>query len=261
MEQIWETNNRKLTLSVKIYCEEKCRFSIIAEDLKPNSRYVDREIDVVGNRTIELKFPVSPKKIRIRITSTKDNFKKPNFIVNIEEKELTTYNIFLDNTAQEFLKLAIPFCQICGFTNVGKGGRIFSVPDRKFNIRYMDKIRDYQTGQVFNTPARVGHQTGIIEISKEKYDKYTIPMRLIILLHEFSHKYRNEKIGLPISHEIGADINALYIYLGLGFSKVDAIYVFANVFLKAQTPGNIKRMRKIQEYIAKFENGEFAKKN
>jgi hypothetical protein len=261
MEQVWETDNRKLTLAVTIYCEQGCRFQIVAEDLKPNSRYVDREINVVGSRTIELKFPVSPKRIKIRVKVSPSNPSKPNFMVQIEEKELTTYNIHLDQTAEDFLKLAIPFCQVCGFTPVGKGGRIYSIPSRQFNIRFIDKIRDAQTGKVYNTPARVGHTTGIIEISKEKYDKYTIPMRLIILLHEFSHKYRNEKMGLPISHEIGADINALYIYLGLGFSKVDAIYVFANVFLKAQTPGNIKRMRKIQEYITKFENEEFAKKN
>jgi ferritin len=65
--------------------------------------------------------------------------------------------------------------------------------------------------------------------------------------------------NLPISDEIGADINALYIYLGLGYSKVDAIYVFINVFLKAQSEGNMKRMRKIMNYIAKFEKGEIAK--
>jgi len=261
MEQIWETDNRKLTLAVSIYCEEDCRFHVVAEDLMPNSKYVDREINVCGNRTIELKFPVSPKKIRVKVNVSPKSPKKPNFMVKIEERELVTYNIYLDQQVDEFLKLAIPFCQMVGFTSVGNGGRIYSVPSRKFNIRLLNQIKDYETGKVYNTPARVGHTTGIIEISKAKYDKYTIPMRLIILLHEFSHKYRNEKMGLPISHVIGADINALYIYLGLGFSKVDAIYVFANVFLKAQTPGNIKRMRKIQEYITKFENGEFAKKN
>ncbi len=49
--------------------------------------------------------------------------------------------------------------------------------------------------------------------------------------------------------------------IGLGFSKIDAICVFANVFLKAQTKGNVERMRKIMEYIQKFENQEFAKRN
>jgi len=86
-------------------------------------------------------------------------------------------------------------------------------------------------------------------------------MRLMILLHEFSHKYKNPKIGLEISNELGADINALYIYLGLGFSKIDAICVFAKVFLGAQTDSNLDRMRKINDYIRKFENQEFAKLN
>ena len=84
---------------------------------------------------------------------------------------------------------------------------------------------------------------------------------MMIMLHEFSHKYKNPKIGLKISDEVGADINALYIYLGLGFSKIDAICVYANVFLKAQTPSNIDRMRKINDYINKFENEEFAYRN
>jgi hypothetical protein len=117
------------------------------------------------------------------------------------------------------------------------------------------------SGTVLNTPARIGHKTGVIEVSKRRFDSYTIPMRMIILLHEFSHKYKNPKIGLDISDETGADINALYIYLGLGFSKIDAICVFAKVFLKAQTKGNIERMRKIMDYIQRFENQEFTKRN
>jgi hypothetical protein len=56
----------------------------------------------------------------------------------------------------------------------------------------------------------------------------------------------------------GADINALYLYLGTGWSKIDAITVFAKVFLKAQTDSNILRIRKIQDYIQRFENQEYA---
>ena len=64
-----------------------------------------------------------------------------------------------------------------------------------------------------------------------------------------------------ISDEVGADVNGLYLYLGNGFSKVDAICVFAKVFLKAQTPQNQQRLKKILDYIKKFENQEFAKVN
>ena len=127
-----------------------------------------------------------------------------------------------------------------------------------YNIKYYPKIIDFATGNVLNTPARIGHKTGIIEVAQVSMLKYTIPMRMIILLHEFSHKYKNPLMNLPISDEIGADLNALYLYLGCGFSKVDAIFVFANVFLKAQTQSNLERMNKIMEYIKKFENEEYA---
>jgi len=46
----------------------------------------------------------------------------------------------------------------------------------------------------------------------------------------------------------------------MGFSKVDAIFVYANVFLKSQSPGNQERMRKIMNYIQGFENEEYAKR-
>jgi hypothetical protein len=159
------------------------------------------------------------------------------------------------------LNLALNFSQVCGFEKATPNGRLYTNDSGKFRIKYFDEIRDFHTKKVIGTPARIGHQSGIIEISKSRYDKYTIPMRMMILLHEFSHKYKNPKIGLKISDEVGADINALYIYLGLGFSKIDAICVYANVFLKAQTQSNIDRMRKICDYINKFENEEFAYRN
>ena len=71
-------------------------------------------------------------------------------------------------------------------------------------------------------------------------------------------KTAQKKIGLHIYNEFCADINGLYLYLGNGFSKVDAICVYAKIFLRAQTDGNIQRMRKILDYINRFENGEYA---
>lgn len=262
MEQFIESNKRAFTLLVTIHCKEKCKFRVVAEDLKPNSKYVDRTIEVEeGKRTIELKFPVSPEKLRLSVNVAKDVVLKPDYMVHVAETDLVTFNIFLDDQAKRFLSFIVPFCQFEGYTPATPGGRIYTTQSHEFNLKFFTQIKDYMTGKVIGTPARIGHRTGIIEVSKEKLDRYTIPMRLIILLHEFSHKYRNPKIGLPINHESGADINALYIYLGLGYSKVDAIYVFANVFLKAQTDGNIRRMRNIMEYITKFENGQFAEKN
>ena len=214
-------------------------------------------IDVDRSRTIYFSFPVSPKDLFIGCLNV-NNINDKDFEVKIEEAPLKKYNIAMDSETRDFVQLAINFSQVCGFKMPQPNGTVYSTSDGKFNIKYMPQIKDYSSGQVINTPARIGHNTGIIEISAAKFIKYTIPMRVMILLHEFSHKYRNPKIGLQINNEIGADINGLYIYLGIGFSKVDAICVFSKVFLTAQNSSNIQRIRKIQDYIQKFENQEYA---
>lgn len=260
-KQQYDSGNRQFSLTLNITSPKTKKIRVWAEDFgKPNSKYADREIVVEGKRSIYFSFPVSPKTLFIGALNA-DNPNDKDFEVTLIETKLRDYNVWLDSNTDQFLSVAINFSQVCGFEPASQKGRIFTNDEGKFRIKYFDAIRDFATGKVLGTPARIGHQTGIIEIAKARFDKYTIPMRLMILLHEFSHKYKNPKIGLKISDEVGADINALYIYLGLGFSKIDAICVYANVFLKAQTQSNIDRMRKICDYINKFENQEFAYRN
>jgi hypothetical protein len=260
-QQQYDSDNRKFSILVNINSPTKKKLRVWAEDFgKPNSKYLDREIIVDGKRSIYLSFPVSPKTLFIAALNA-DTPNDKDFEITLIETKLRDYNVWLDSDTEQFLNVAVNFSQICGYKPATPKGRLFTNADGKFRIKYFDVIRDYASGQPLGTPARIGHETGIIEIAKCKYDKYTIPMRMMILLHEFSHKYKNPKIGLKINDEVGADINALYIYLGLGFSKIDAICVYANVFLKAQTQSNIERMRKICDYINKFENQEFAYRN
>jgi hypothetical protein len=253
MQQIVNINNDKCSIYITIKTNRPCQFRVIAEDLKPNSKYADRTVNVDTERTIFLSFPVSPKKISLSVLCM-DNLAQSDYTITAEVKPLKHYEIWQDRDTKSFLELAVPFSQICGFQLPAKNGTYYQSEDKIFVIKYVPNIIDFKTSKVLNTPARVGHTTGKIEISASSYMNYTIPMRMMILLHEFSHKWKNPKMNLPISDEIGADINALYIYLGLGFSKVDAIYVYANVFLNAQTEPNRKRMRKIMDYIAKFES-------
>jgi hypothetical protein len=252
------TDNNKFSLNITITCSGKKKFRVWAEDCgKKNSKYADREIEVSGTRTIHFNFPIVPKTLFIGCLNC-ENPKDNSFKVETEVVKLKTYNIWIDEETDKFLKLALHFSQVCGFESAKPNGRLFKTDDNEFNIKYFDVIKDVMSRRPMNTPARIGHKSGIIEVSKNSFDKYTVAMRMIILLHEFSHKYKNPKIGLEISNETGADINALYIYLGLGFSKIDAICVFAKVFLRAQTESNINRLRRITDYIEKFENLEYA---
>jgi len=256
----YDSNNKKFSLLMTLQAKGKKNLRVWAEDLgKKNSKYVDRLVVVDGSRSIYFSFPVSPKQLRICVVNT-ENVNDKDIQVTFLETKLRDYNIWIDEDTTDFLKLAMPFSQVCGFESATPNGRIYANENQKFQIKYMDVIRDVATGQIMKTPARIGHKSGRIEVAKVAFDKYTIPMRMAILLHEFSHVFKNPKTNLEISNEVGADINALYIYLGLGFSKIDAITVYANVFLKAQTKGNVERMRKIMDYINKFEQEDFAYK-
>jgi hypothetical protein len=256
MEKVWQSDSKPISLWVKIICKGKSKFRVCASDFAhKNSNYADRTIECDGERIIYLSFPISPDKLKISIIQVEG---KENFMVDIKEKPLKKYDIKVDEQSAKFLKFAGDFCKVSGYSQADPSGRLFQTKDGEFKIKYFPVIIDHRNNKVSSTPARIGHNTGIIEIAKLPFDRYTIPMRMMILLHEYSHKYRNPKLGLPISDEVGADLNALYLYLGVGFSKVDAIYVFCNVFLKAQTPGNMNRMKKIYEYIKRFENQEFA---
>jgi hypothetical protein len=248
-----------MSLNITITCNGKKKFRVWAEELgKRNSKYAEREIIVENSRVIYFSFPVSPKQLYIGCGDV-SNPQSKDFTMKVEEAPLKTFDIWMDEDTEKFVQMAVNFSQVCGFKKPAPEGTMYSTKDGMYNIKNFPIIKDAATGRPLSTPARIGHRTGIIEVSAVKFAKYTIPMRVCILLHEFSHKFKNPNIGLQISNEFGADINGLYIYLGLGFSKVDAICVFANVFLKAQSEGNIQRMRKILDYINRFEQQEFAR--
>ncbi len=256
MVQDWNSDNRAIALKVTIKSPAKKRFFLCVKDKgKINSTYAKREAVVDGERTVIFSFPVTTQMMTIGIFNIA-NKNDMAFEVICEEIPLKTYNVWLESETKEFLHLNFFFSQVCGFEQASPKGRIFQ--RGQFVIKYYPVIIDYMAQKALSTPARIGHTTGNIDVAKNKFDKYTFAERVVILLHEYSHKYRNPKLGFAIGNETGADINAIYIYLGMGFSKIDAINVFANVFLKAQTPSNIKRMRIIMDYIQRFENGEFA---
>jgi hypothetical protein len=259
--KVYTSDQKEFMLYITIKCSGKKRFRVWAEEYgKKNSKYADREIFVEGERVIHFNFPHHPDQLFIGCLNA-DLPSAKDFEVTLMEAPLKTYNVWIDGQSERFAHFAQQFTAQCGYQAASDAGRPFRTPDREFTIKYFNTIREPRSGQPLNTPASIGHQSGTIYAAKSKLDLYTVAMRMIILLHEYSHKYKNPKIGLEISNEIGADINALYIYLGMGYSKVDAITVFSKVFLKTQTPDNMERIRKINDYIQRFENQEFAQLN
>jgi hypothetical protein len=170
-----QSSNRKFSLYITIKCARAKKFRVWAEEFqKQNSKYADREIVVEGERTIHFNFPVSPQALFIGVLNS-ENPEDKDFSVDLQERDLITYNVWLDSETRDFLSLAVPFSQISGFSPASEQGRVFTTDDKEFTIKYFDVIRDQKTGQPMSTPARIGHKSGIIETAKVKFDKYTIP--------------------------------------------------------------------------------------
>jgi hypothetical protein len=229
---------------------------------KSNTFYINRGGVVKGQRVFKLKFPVSPSWIKIAIFNPNNGnmalAEDDTFSVeDVKVQRLDEYDVWWNKETKDFYKFAVSFSENASVLNAGhhKNPVIYKSDDNKFRIDYYNVITDDKTGAELSTPARVAHSTGIIEVSKRDFEKYSVPMRLIILLHEFAHKYLNPKIGKPIESETGADIQALYIYLGKGWSPVEAHLAFLHVFKTAANDSNHKRYKIIDDFILKYEKG------
>ena len=85
------------------------------------------------------------------------------------------------------LKFAMEFSENAGILSTGR----YVSDNKKYVIDYLPEIV-HESGKVLTTPARISNSTGRMEISKKAFSKMTIPMRMAILCHEFSHFYLNE---------------------------------------------------------------------
>lgn len=261
------SNTLPFTLILGIETKSNEYLNIVAVDKsKSDTIYINRNGDVNGYREFELNFPQTPNLMLLSITNRKNgnigNQQDSSFqIRKFEVKELKTCPLWTERDIRNFVKFAQYFSANANELSAGDyKPSIYRSDCGKFCIDYFYKIRNPKTGEFVGTPARVGHNTGVIEVSKVDFEKYSIPMRMIILLHEFSHKYMNPLINREIGDEVSADINALNIYLSLGYPLIEAQYAFLKVFRGANNAFNKRRYLILNDFMMKFKNGELENK-
>ncbi len=222
---------------------------------KPCTKYYDRYVDMTQEpRPFTLSFPTSPNTLTLAINGVDStNMKEPDRnlkVYGLELGHVKSGGCSLGGNDKVFFDFVRLFAEQAGWLKAGiyrKG---------KYTIIYNEQIRDKKGGQTLNTPARIGHDSGIIEASREKFLNYSIPQRLIILLHEGGHKFYNPSMGADIENEVAADLNALYIYLCKGYPAREAYWAFSQVFHGAKNAQNDKRLNIIKDFITRFEKGE-----
>lgn len=159
--------------------------------------------------------------------------------------------IYLPPEIEYFVAFAKKFALLA--TTLPVGDSYYS-DDESFKISYLPQIvARVKKGKKWeetplDTPARVNRLTGDIELNAEKFRAYTVPIRMFMLLHEFMHYYFNS------ASETEVDLQALRVYLALGFGKIDAVYALTKVL--KDSPLAIERVDLLISYLKMHQNNE-----
>ena len=255
------SKHQSFTIFLEIITKKPERLRIYTHDMhKSYTKFTDRFKIVNGRFVEQIRLPITPDELGLGVynanTTNDPRVNDRSFQANVlSYSPLQTCDVWMDADTKSFTDFAKDFAVKAGVTPVGNAWS----NDGKFHIVYSDVIKDKTTGRILYTPSNIGHETGIIKVAREQFLKFTVPMRYMILLHEFAHKWMNPKRGKKITDESAADLNALYIYLGEGFPRVDARTVFLKVIYNVTTDENIKRYEAIDNFIKQYDAGLISK--
>lgn len=230
------------TLAVTIWSDTPRAIRLIVEDAEnTDTMLTDRTGTVSDSKTYYVRLPISPDIANV-IVLAEDGVESGFEIDDVQIEELPTdysHAHFDNDEAQVFIDFAEEFCYNAG--NLDAKGTNYYSDDEMFRITYLDNITD--NGEIVPTPARISQTDGMIEISKADFLRYTVPMRMAILLHEFAHFYLNE----VMEDEIEADNNSLQLYLGMGYPRIDAYNVYLDVFENSPSELNKDRYQALNK--------------
>jgi len=247
------TRYEELTLLIKVRTNEPQTIRIKVIDAEqPNTCFTDRYKTIDGESIFFVRMPVSSADVLVYVyneangnmaSNEDDSFEVSSITKEQLEKKLDVID-FANPHVRSFVNFATRFSYNAGTLNSGN----YVSDDKKFLIKYLPTIED--DGQEQTTPARIDIDNGVIEVSKKQFVDFSVPNRMAILLHEFSHVYLNDNVD----DEVEADLNGLLIYLGLGYPRIEAFEVFAKTFMNAPSEENKVRFDTIKNFIDNFEN-------
>lgn len=214
-----------------------------------NTVLMDRTKTIEGEQELYVRMPLAPNVTSVSVYNTKNgNLPKGEDnsfeVVQIKKEELqkTLSKTKMDTFAvRNFVAFAQKFAYNAGWI---KAPRDYMSSVGGYKIEYLPVIINSK-GEKMTTPARISTKNGRIQVSQESFVDMTVPMRMAILLHEFSHFYLNS----DISNETEADLNGLTIYLGLGYPIKEAYSAFIETFIGYPTPQNKNRYDIINKFI------------
>ena len=248
---LW-TRYNPCMVRVRVRTTKPSKIRLIGSDKnQANTKFIDAIKIVNGEEDLFIRMPMSPNVLLIDVYNqdigNKSKGEDNSFeIVGIRNE---TLEVTLSQTQMDtpLVKSFVSFAQRFSYNAGWLPPKDYYSSSRQFKIEYMPVIKSMK-GEILSTPARISTQNGRIQISQESFVPFTIPMRMAILLHEFSHYYVNS----DIADEVEADLNALTIYLGLGYPIKEGYAAFGETFMDAPTQLNKNRYEIINTFIKDY---------
>jgi hypothetical protein len=243
-----------LILDLQVLRPVNLRLSIF--DSQTKRIYTDRNLKLKTNKKMSFKLPIVPDQLTVELIDK--NLPRMNSVFRIAEIIVipdTKCPLDLTKEDKQFIKFAKWFACESTRLEAGRKGTIYQADD--FTILFVDRI--IENGIELTTPARISKEAGIIQVSKVRTLDYTVPMLIVMLLHEYAHKFKNKQFGKKESNELTADLIACHIALNLGFDSQEVRHCFEEVFERKNNKLNKNRLSAINEFITIFKNSEKAR--
>lgn len=240
-----------MILSIRVLRPMRLRLSLFDSETK--RLYIDRNLRLNKSQKVLIKVPFAPDELTAELVDR--NLPRGNSAFSIEEIKVipdTKCPIDLTENDRAFIRFAKWFSTECSRLQAGQKGTLYS--SEGYSILFVDEI--IEGGVEQTTPARISRNSGVIEVSKRRTTDFSVPMLIVMLLHEYAHKFKNKEYGKQDSNELTADLIACHIALNLGFDPQEVLSAFVSVFSKKDTDLNRKRMAAIKEFIGIFRGNE-----
>ncbi len=212
-----------MPLTVVLNLESSAPIIVKGYDEKANDTvYFEQEVTPEWikdlNGLVKFPMPLSPEGY-VTIDISPANGNRAKFVLKgIKTEKVKTKPVYLSAEQREFLECAEWFSQNCGSLNLGTYKR------NNIVFEYSEKIYDEETRSYVDTPARVDHETGVVQVARLYFRGYSIPIRVFILEHEDTH-FEKET-----TNEETADSSAVNICLSRGYPKIEVLYAGTKIF-------------------------------
>lgn len=229
------------------------KISLTVFDSLTHRVYATRKLKITRSMGVLIKMPIVPDQLTAKIVCEQHTPGNEGFTIEtIEVMPDTKCPLELSDKDRQFICFAKWFATELPYLEAGEKGTIYQ--SEGFSILYLDRIKEGETE--LTTPARIERLSGMIEVSKNAVKTYSVPMLMIMLLHEYGHKWKNPEYGKEVTNELTADIIAVHIALNLGFDSMEVENCYRAVFARKDTELNRKRMKAISEFIELFQANE-----